>query len=173
MESPRYESTKYAICSNVKKEIPKGNIILFIYNEVLETMKEISKSGELETLPKERLWKETEKAIHEKSPHIYFMTLLEVSALDEKQFKPEDFASLEKINNDILLTKSRWASLLLNDDLDMVNLENKLGVPKKVNEFSSVCKDIFNFYKGEFSENSLMNLILKTDGLIIIVNTPH
>ena len=47
----------------------------------------------------------------------------------------------------------------------MVKLENKLGVPKKVNEFSSVCKDIFDFYRGEFSEKSLMNLILKTDGL--------
>ena len=42
--------------------------------------------------------------------------------------------------------------LLINDDLDMVKLENKLGVPKKVNEFSSVCKDIFDFYRGEFSE---------------------
>ena len=136
-----------------------------IDKETLETMKEISKSGELETLPKERLWKETEKAIHEKSPHIYFMTLLEAGALDEKEFKPEDFASLEKINNDILPTKSRWASLLIIDDLDMVKLENKLGVPKKVNEFSSVCKDIFDFYRGEFSEKSLMNLILKTDGL--------
>ena len=93
------------------------------------------------------------------------MTLLESGALDEKEFKPEDFASLEKINNDILPTKSRWASLLIIDDLDMVKLENKLGVPKKVNEFSSVCKDIFDFYRGEFSEKSLMDLILKTDGL--------
>ncbi len=136
-----------------------------IDKETLETMKEISISGELETLPKERLWKETEKAIHEQSPHIYFLTLLEVGALNKKKYKPEDFISLAEISNDTSSTKARWASLLINDDLDVSKLEEELGVPKKVREFTCVCQDIFNFYKGEFSEDSLMNLILKTDGL--------
>jgi len=136
-----------------------------IDNETLETMKEISQSGELDTLPKERLWKETEKAIHEKSPHIYFMILLAVGALNNKQYKSEDFVSLKNLNNNILSTKARWASLSISHDLDVNKLQEELGVPKKINEFTSVCKELFNFYKHDFNEDNLMNLILKTDGL--------
>lgn len=44
--------------------------------------KQLIKSGELETLSKERIWQETHKALQSQSPWVYFTTLMELGALD-------------------------------------------------------------------------------------------
>ena len=62
----------------------KLNFLQFkIEKDTLESMKEISLSGEIKTLSKERIWMETHKALITKNPEIYFLTLQEVGALDE------------------------------------------------------------------------------------------
>ena len=46
-----------------------------IAEETLTLMKQLSSSDELKSLSAERVWKETVRAIGEKSPHVYFETL--------------------------------------------------------------------------------------------------
>ena len=52
-----------------------------IANETKQLMSDLSKSGELESLVPERIWKETVRALSEASPDIYFTTLKECGAL--------------------------------------------------------------------------------------------
>ncbi|MDH5433843.1 MAG: multifunctional CCA addition/repair protein [Gammaproteobacteria bacterium] len=52
-----------------------------IAKETLSLMKSLVDSGELKTLPAERVWLETEKALTEKSPQIYFEVLRQCNAL--------------------------------------------------------------------------------------------
>ena len=49
--------------------------------ETLELMQSISESGELKHLTPERVWVETQRALHEKSPWIYFETLKDCNGL--------------------------------------------------------------------------------------------
>ena len=49
--------------------------------ETVALMTKVSESGELEHLAAERVWLETEKALGEPSPEVYFMTLAECQAL--------------------------------------------------------------------------------------------
>lgn len=52
-----------------------------IASETLALMAELAQSGELQYLTAERVWLETEKALNEKNPEIYFETLHKTSAL--------------------------------------------------------------------------------------------
>jgi tRNA nucleotidyltransferase (CCA-adding enzyme) len=51
--------------------------------ETLALMGHLSKSGELKTLTAERVWKETVRALGEKSPQVYFQTLKDCGALND------------------------------------------------------------------------------------------
>jgi len=53
-----------------------------VADETLTLMKEIAHSGELEFLTAERVWKETESALLEQSPQVYFSLLQDVGALN-------------------------------------------------------------------------------------------
>nr|WP_298964487.1 polynucleotide adenylyltransferase [uncultured Halomonas sp.] len=52
-----------------------------IADETLELMRQVSRSGELEHLAAERVWVETEKALGEPRPEVYFTTLERCEAL--------------------------------------------------------------------------------------------
>ena len=52
-----------------------------IASETLSLMTELAQSGELQHLTAERVWLETEKALNEKNPEIYFETLHKTDAL--------------------------------------------------------------------------------------------
>ena len=52
-----------------------------IASETLSLMAELAQSGELQHLTAERVWLETEKALNEKNPEIYFETLHKTGAL--------------------------------------------------------------------------------------------
>jgi tRNA nucleotidyltransferase (CCA-adding enzyme) len=54
-----------------------------IADETLELMRNISNTGELQTLTPERVWEETRRAITELTPSVFFETLREVGALKE------------------------------------------------------------------------------------------
>ncbi|MBN6711009.1 multifunctional CCA addition/repair protein [Haemophilus haemoglobinophilus] len=57
------------------------NLGFKIATETLALMKKIAKSGELQQLTPERVWQETEKALNEQDPQIYFEILRRVGAL--------------------------------------------------------------------------------------------
>lgn len=52
-----------------------------IANETLELMQQITQAGELAFLTPERVWLETEKALKEENPQVYFQVLQQVGAL--------------------------------------------------------------------------------------------
>ncbi|PJG83319.1 multifunctional CCA addition/repair protein [Caviibacterium pharyngocola] len=52
-----------------------------IAEETFALMKQITRSGELRHLTPERVWQETEKALNERHPEIYFETLRQIGAL--------------------------------------------------------------------------------------------
>lgn len=54
-----------------------------IANETLALMADISRSGELSTLPAERIWRETEKALSTEDPRVFFETLRQCEGLVE------------------------------------------------------------------------------------------
>ncbi len=56
-------------------------------SETLELMQQIANSGELQSLAAERVWKETSRALTERSPQVYFEILREANAL--KSWFPE------------------------------------------------------------------------------------
>ena len=58
-----------------------------VADDTLTLMTQLSQSGELNALTPERIWKETERALQEKSPDVYFSLLHETGAL--KCFFPE------------------------------------------------------------------------------------
>ena len=49
--------------------------------ETMDLMMKLSNSGELKSLNGERIWKETVRALGEKSPHVYFQTLKDCGGL--------------------------------------------------------------------------------------------
>src|SRR5690606_34077829 len=52
-----------------------------IADETKELMRQLSENDELSSLTAERVWLETQKALSEQNPHVYFDTLKEVNAL--------------------------------------------------------------------------------------------
>lgn len=63
-----------------------------VAEETLILMQQISQTGELSTLSAERVWRETEKALNENNPDIYFQVLQQVGALAVL------FPELDKLN---------------------------------------------------------------------------
>lgn len=53
-----------------------------VADDTIQLMRHISASGELECLTAERVWKETERALSEKSPWVYFEVLKDCHALE-------------------------------------------------------------------------------------------
>lgn len=53
-----------------------------IADETIELCRAISRSGELQTLPAERLWKELEKVLHTRSPECFFSAMDKMGASD-------------------------------------------------------------------------------------------
>lgn len=51
--------------------------------ETFELMRQLSRSGELQHLTPERVWKEIEKVLHDPAPHIFFEVLHDCEALSE------------------------------------------------------------------------------------------
>ncbi|MEM7691754.1 MAG: multifunctional CCA tRNA nucleotidyl transferase/2'3'-cyclic phosphodiesterase/2'nucleotidase/phosphatase, partial [Pseudomonadota bacterium] len=58
-----------------------------VADETIELMQELAATGELTTIPKERIWVETERALGESRPDIYITVLNECGALE--QLMPE------------------------------------------------------------------------------------
>ena len=117
-----------------------------IDRKTMETMNKLSLSGELETLPKERIWQETHKALQEKNPAEYFRVLIDSKAtLGLKDMQKIDLDMFELITSKISNPKLRWASLASSLECDLNALNDTFGVPKKIQELSHIYKKLFEF----------------------------
>lgn len=74
-------------------------------------MKSISASGELNTLSKERIWKETEKVLNERSPFVFFQVLAQCHALSECFADIEDFVLLDDAPWKMNRLNAKWPSV--------------------------------------------------------------
>ena len=110
-----------------------------VADETLMLMKEISQSGELELLTPERVWVETERALSEKSPWVYFQVLRDCTALsicfkelDDLFGVPQPEKHHPEIDTGIhSLLSLEQASLLSQDtDLRFAALMHDLGKAK-------------------------------------------
>ena len=127
-----------------------------IDRKTMNTMNKLSLSSELETLPKERIWQETHKALQEKNPAEYFRVLIESKAtLGLKNIQKIDLDMFELIASIISNPKLRWASLASNLKCDLNALNDTFGVPKKLQELSHIYKKLFEFTaaQGSGAEN--------------------
>ena len=117
-----------------------------IDRKTMNTMNKLSLSGELETLPKERIWQETHKALQEKNPAEYFRALIDSKAtLGLKDMQKIDLDMFELITSKISNPKLRWASLASSLECDLNALNDTFGVPKKIQELSHIYKKLFEF----------------------------
>ena len=141
----------------------------YIDKETMLEMKSISSSGELKTLPKERIWQETRKALEENNPEEYFKVLIE-SGFDQAS------NNLSKINFDLLKSISshvhqydlRWVSLVANPELNIEDLNQVFGVPKKIRDLTSVSSKLMKFDQSslnDFKSSEILNILLKLDAL--------
>ena len=117
-----------------------------IDGKTMNTMNKLSLSGELETLPKERIWQETHKALQEKSPAEYFRVLIESKAiLGLKNIEKIDLNMFALIASKISNPKLRWASLASSPECSLNDLNDTFGVPKKIQELSQIYKKLVEF----------------------------
>jgi len=132
-------------------------------------MKDISVSGELESLPKERIWQETYKALKEKNPEEYFKVLIESEAIFKLE-KPAkiDLELFKNIASKIPEPELRWASLAANSDCNLDGLNAAFGVPKKIQDLSRVFEKLIQFntsHQSDVKSYEVLDLIEEVDAL--------
>lgn len=111
-----------------------------IAKETLALMRNLTEQGELEHLTTERIWLETEKALTEKNPEIYFDTLRKVGALkvlfpelDALHGVPNPAKHHPEIDSFIHTMMVLQQAVLLTENTDM----NKSAV-----RFAALCHDL-------------------------------
>ncbi|MBA2779872.1 polynucleotide adenylyltransferase [Billgrantia kenyensis] len=111
-----------------------------IADETRALMRELAESGELAHLVAERVWTETEKALGEPAPAVYFRTLHDCAALGELMPELDDTTlspALERLEHlpsglaDEALPRWRWARLVEHlDEAKRETLAERLRLPR-------------------------------------------
>ena len=106
--------------------------------ETLQLMQTITDSGELATLPAERIWRETELALGEHSPQQFFITLKQCGALtaiapDWQALTPDTLAALAHAAETRQPSSTRFALLFIG--MDQASTQALCSAIKAPNEF--------------------------------------
>ncbi|WP_339673332.1 multifunctional CCA tRNA nucleotidyl transferase/2'3'-cyclic phosphodiesterase/2'nucleotidase/phosphatase [Dasania marina] len=113
-----------------------------VADETLQLMQQLSDSGELTQLSRERIWVETEKALHERSPEQYFLCLQHCGAL--QQLYPEmptlTPQSLQRLQQARKSCNSSQLFALLFYQAENNNLLKQLKSIKVPNEVAELCQ---------------------------------
>ena len=140
-----------------------------IDKNTLGDMKKLSLSGELDTLPKERVWQETFKSLKEKNPEIYFETLIESESFSSiEDIKNIDLAFFKKVCSKIDEPQMRWASLVLNTKYNLEVMNEIFGAPKKIRELARILGELAKFCRSQRNEvkaHEILAIIEKVDGI--------
>ncbi|MBS5999328.1 multifunctional CCA addition/repair protein [Haemophilus haemolyticus] len=112
-----------------------------IASETLSLMAELTQSGELQHLTAERVWLETEKALNEKNPEIYFETLHKTGAL--RVLFPE-IDALYGVSNPVKhhpeVDSFIHTMLVLKQSVNLT--ENNPILNKSAVRFAAICHDL-------------------------------
>ncbi len=135
-----------------------------VHASTLELMHEIARSGELESLPAERVFAETEKALGASAAHLFFSCLGEVGALDT-WFKGADSNLLAQHEQAIDQPLGRFAVLLSTTDAQ--DIAAVLKAPREYRDLAVLVQS----YHKDFAAldardpSAVLDLTLKADGL--------
>ena len=132
-----------------------------IESSTFELMKKISSSGEIETLSKERVWMEAEKAMYSQNTEVFFSSLSEVGAL-EKIIKIKSLNLKELAKASMEEAPIKWSVIISgNENLEEIN--QSFNAPKEFKELSEVSDQIRVFNEKLLSPENIMSLAMKCD----------
>lgn len=106
--------------------------------DTLALMKKIANAGELKQLSPERIWQETEKALHEQDPQVYFAILQKIDAL--KVLCPE----ISVFNSDSIQYRSDMTDFVHAMPIlkQTTLLTEKTDYHKSAVRFAALCHDV-------------------------------
>ncbi len=113
-----------------------------VADETITLMQQIVASGELQSLPAERIWKELERSLEERSPQQFFSVLEQTQALavllpELCDLKPEIIDALNRAAQQQSATTICFALLFANsDDLTTQQCCQRLKAPKEFAELA-------------------------------------
>lgn len=148
-----------------------------VADETLSLMGQIVAQGELPHLSIERVWIETERALSERNPEVYFSTLAAVGALEwlipELTPLEDQLTPLVTVARRTQRTDCRWASLGVSLPLEAwAATQTRLKTPKqtaaiaiKVCELKSCMEDAFASDRGEEKAEKIFALFTQLDAL--------
>jgi tRNA nucleotidyltransferase (CCA-adding enzyme) len=138
--------------------------------ETLTMMRAIVDAGEVEHLVAERVWKETERALGETDPQIYFQTLHDCDALarlcPELDQNPQGRIDLERCANKIPSTLIRFAVLCATlDKLALLNFCERIKTPNDYRELALLVIEQCGAIASCNDPAAALNIIQRTDAL--------
>ena len=137
-----------------------------VEKDTLEAMTKISSSEEINLISKERIWQETNKALKEKNPSVYFQILAECGAL--KKLDPNltfNIKLLNKASAYIHRADLLWI-ILMSSKENLSSINSNFGVPKKIHTLSSILKKLIKFHENKKPKGSeVLSLLTEVDAL--------
>lgn len=140
-----------------------------IAEDTFTLMRQLSESGELAHLSRERIWVETEKALQEQSPEQYFLCLQQCHALQQlypclQPLHSDAFLCLSPNTHPSLSTLQRFGLLFSYlPSQDIAKQLHALKVPKLYSEFAQLVNQQHQAASEATSAEAILALLKNTD----------
>lgn len=139
-----------------------------VAEETLTLMREIVRQNELAHLSVERIWVETDRALGERDPQIYFSVLASCDALNALMphlNADKAIAQLDRLHHQTTRRDCRWAALLANTDSALASdINQRLKVPKLPSALA-IATIKFSKRANTWDAAALLDVITGLDGL--------
>ncbi|MCC5902456.1 MAG: polynucleotide adenylyltransferase [Halomonas sp.] len=148
------------------------NLGFTIAAETLDLMQQVSHSGELEHLAAERVWVETEKALAEPNPEIYFTTLQRCGALsvwwpELNEHLSAGLTRLTQVPEQSNLPLAHWRYALLVSVLDSTQrdvLARRLRLPNAVAQLACHVALSLGLVAAPLTDERVLHWLERLDG---------
>lgn len=139
--------------------------------ETMKLMTEVSQSGELETLSKERVWRELEKSLGYNHPDVFFEVLAQCSALPHL-LAGFDWASIKALINEnksgvntfttIESKTLRWAYFCHKTPMEtLAKLQDHLACPNQFKLYATLTNEFVSTHTLPLTAQSWLNWLTK------------
>lgn len=170
--SPAFSEDPLRVLRTARFLARYANLGFTIAAETLDLMQQVSHSGELEHLAAERVWVETEKALAEPSPDIYFTTLQRCGALSVWWPELHDHLSagitrLAQAPEQTHVPLAHWRYALLVsvlDDAQRDALAQRLRLPNAVAQLARHVALSFNLMAAPLTDERVLHWLERLDG---------
>jgi tRNA nucleotidyltransferase (CCA-adding enzyme) len=140
-----------------------------ISDETIALATQISRSGELETIAAERIWRELEKTLHTQTPSAFFLALDQVQASDclmpeLKNLDQETLTRLDSACTNKYSAPVCFAVLFARKDQQQTqNLCGRLKTPKEFTQLALLVSQWANDTAEDLTAEYMLNLLENTD----------